>query len=748
MVDMPLWSLASRRVLYLVLLLWALLAAGALYVSASRIGNPFPGFLLSANGFLGATDLADWTGARAGLVPLDHLVAVNGQPVDSANALIARVEAAPAGTPFAYTLADGRVVTVPSMAFTAWEFTRSAFPFWLGAIAHLVFGAWVLLQRPHLPAAVGHWRYCQIFALFLLAGVYGERWPFWNALNLMGCALMLPAIAELVLVFPVRPARARLENGLRMAAWAVGAAICALVLVSLREASLFPLAFNLVLMVPAAALLGALGLWTWQAFFSRLPAYQKGQARMVLAGLGLSLVPSLVYSFSALLKHPLPGFEFAFVGFCAFPAAIALAIVRYQAFDLPYVLRRATFYTLLTAALGGVYLAAATGAHLLLGRLAVPYEGASLSGFAAALAVAAAFRPGYALLQRWVDRWFLGERPDPLDTVAAFTADTERLETEALVEHLVRALRSALGATWVELRWKGRVIADGERRLGEVPASELVLQLQEGPIGTLVVGPRQDDSPYGPQERALLDVLVSQAALAMDRAMLFEARLHSKIGEATALGRAEAREQLLKQVVHDLGTELSNIAVAADLARQMPGEAAPLDSLQASLARIETFLAEKRYRLQREGQPKTPLAAGLDSALATLSPQLAQRRQHLEATVSDRETLVPLSQVELAQVLVNLVGNASKYSPEGSVIRLLIARQARHVVIRVEDDGPGVPALLLDRLGDGRRGHGGVPGQGFGLQNCRALVASAGGTLTWQNGDRGAILELKLPALT
>lgn len=746
--GMPFGSrLPTQQLLKAWLAAWAILVLASLWVGTERIGRPFPGFIVSDNLYIGATDLADWTGPKAGLVMLDRVVAVDGTPVPNANALLERVREAPAGTPFRYTLADGRTVVVPSMVFTAWEFMRSVFPFWLAAVAHLAFGGWVLLQRPHLAAAAGHWIYCQVFAAFLLGGVFGERWPLWNLVNLCASALMVAALAELVLVFPARLENARVERRLRIAAWAVGGAISLLVLIGLVYDPVFPTAFGLVLLGPILALAGALGVWTWQAFGSKLAAPLKGQARMVLIGLGVSLVPSAVFAIAALVKMPLPGFEFAFVGFCAFPAAIALAIVRYQAFDLNYLIRRATLYTLLTAALGLLYLAAATAAHLALGRLATPIGGASLEGFLAALAVAAAFRPWYVALRSGVDRWFRGDRPDPLGTVAAFTADAERLEADALARRLVVAVRQALDAEWVELRWNGLVATDGARDPVAVPAASLAIAPKEGPDGSLEVGPCRDGTPYEAHERALLEVLALQAAMAIDRALLFEARLQLGMREATALGRAEARELLLKQVVHDLSTELSNIAVSADLARQMPGETAPIESIQDSLGRIERFLAEKRYRLSSDRPSQTALGPALEAATATLSPQLALRRQRLETAVSAREAVVPLSDVELAQVIVNVVENASKYSPVGSRVRLAALRREQQVVIRIEDDGPGVPDALLDTLGDGRRGAPEVPGSGLGLQNCRALVTAAGGTLAWRNGDRGAVVELSLPVL-
>ncbi|MFN3430941.1 MAG: hypothetical protein ACK46X_13425, partial [Candidatus Sericytochromatia bacterium] len=126
---------------------WAAIALAALLTSANRVERPFPGFIVAANLTLGATDLTDWTGPQAGLAPLDRIVAVDGRPVATANELIAFVEGAPVGTPFRYALADGRTLTVPSMAFSAWDFARSNLTFWRAAVVHLALGGWVVRQR-------------------------------------------------------------------------------------------------------------------------------------------------------------------------------------------------------------------------------------------------------------------------------------------------------------------------------------------------------------------------------------------------------------------------------------------------------------------------------------------------------------------------------------------------------------------------------------------------------------------------
>ncbi|WP_026401906.1 sensor histidine kinase [Actinomadura rifamycini] len=104
----------------------------------------------------------------------------------------------------------------------------------------------------------------------------------------------------------------------------------------------------------------------------------------------------------------------------------------------------------------------------------------------------------------------------------------------------------------------------------------------------------------------------------------------------------------------------------------------------------------------------------------------------------------------LARVLGNLLDNAERHADR--VVRLTAGREGRDVVLRVADDGPGVPAADRERvferfvrLDDARsRDEGGA---GLGLAIARDLVAAHGGTLTVRDApEGGALFEVRLPA--
>jgi two-component system sensor histidine kinase KdpD len=107
----------------------------------------------------------------------------------------------------------------------------------------------------------------------------------------------------------------------------------------------------------------------------------------------------------------------------------------------------------------------------------------------------------------------------------------------------------------------------------------------------------------------------------------------------------------------------------------------------------------------------------------------------------------------LSRVFENLIENAAKYGPAGSVILVLLRSQAigeqRWAVVRVSDRGPGIPVDELPLVFDWfRRGSaaGGRPGAGLGLAIAQRLVQDHGGTISAANRkDGGATFTVLLP---
>ncbi|MDB5099494.1 MAG: Two component sensor histidine kinase, partial [Cyanobacteria bacterium RYN_339] len=503
----------TRRALEAAILFWTLAAAIVLAVSLGAVGKAYPGFELGPTGMLGVTDMDDWAGRQAGLVPLDRIVAVDGQPLGPPDAFFARVRGEAPGTVHRYRLDTGRELAVPARAFTWWDYVRACGLFWLGGMAHLTLGAWVAWRRPGLPAAIAHWRFCQAFGLFLLTGTLAPFYPTWEIPGDLAAFAVGVFVLELALAFP-RPLAA--PAWLLAAQRGLAVALMALVIYSCVDQAWYRLTMQVILLWPCLQVLAAIGLWLWLAFARGAEQLVRAQARVIVLGMAVSMGPSLAFAFAGVFKVVLPGSEAAFLGFLAFPAAIAYAIVRHRVFELDRLLRGATLYSLLTAALGGLYLAAVAVGHLAWGG----HPGAT--SFLAALAVAVGLRPLHDGLHRIVDRVFLGARPDPLATLAELEAGVTELGD--LATRTAALVRTALRAGWVEVGLGEAIGRAGARPAGAPADVVLPIRPAEGPAGALEVGARDDELPYTGGERALLGVLALSVARGAERLALAEGR--------------------------------------------------------------------------------------------------------------------------------------------------------------------------------------------------------------------------------
>jgi len=105
--------------------------------------------------------------------------------------------------------------------------------------------------------------------------------------------------------------------------------------------------------------------------------------------------------------------------------------------------------------------------------------------------------------------------------------------------------------------------------------------------------------------------------------------------------------------------------------------------------------------------------------------------------------LVPIDDVLVEQVLVNLLDNAAKYTPRSSPIRILATATDEAVTVEVADHGPGLPRGEEDKVFEKfYRGHASGRGAGLGLSICQGIVKAHGGHIWAQNLPEGGVAFL------
>ncbi len=291
-------------------------------------------------------------------------------------------------------------------------------------------------------------------------------------------------------------------------------------------------------------------------------------------------------------------------------------------------------------------------------------------------------------------------------------------------------------------------------------AKRLYVPLRTGRTAVGVIGldsDRRDGPLLTPEQQRLLDALADQAALAIERVQLVADVDRAKLAaEADRL-----RSALLTSISHDLKTPLAAILGASgtlrdyfdsmsaedrtDLLSTVVDESERLNRFIANLldmTKIESGAMEPNYALHYAGD-----IAG--TALRRAAKILDHHRT--EMTIAADLPMVRVDPVLFEQVLFNLLDNAAKYAPEGSIIRIEGWADADNVVLQVSDEGPGIPPADLTRVFDTfyrvRKGDQVRAGTGLGLSICRGFIEAMGGTITAGNRtDRsGAVFTIRLP---
>ncbi len=286
----------------------------------------------------------------------------------------------------------------------------------------------------------------------------------------------------------------------------------------------------------------------------------------------------------------------------------------------------------------------------------------------------------------------------------------------------------------------------------------LPLRTGSGPVG--VVGLARGQRPemlLTPDERRLLDALMDQSAVAIERV-----RLAGQINEARLAAETERlRAALLTSLSHDLKTPLASILGAVTSLRkyrdrlEAPEREEMVATIQEEAERLSRFVANlldmikiESGAIELDRQP-VDIDEAVGAALQRVSGMLSNHR--VEVDLEANLPMLDLDEMLFEQVLVNLLDNAAKYAPPESLITIRARRSFGAVAIEVLDEGTGIPEDRLERIfekfhrvkqGDRQRA-----GTGLGLAICRGFIDALGGRIVAANrADRsGAIFTITFP---
>jgi signal transduction histidine kinase len=218
--------------------------------------------------------------------------------------------------------------------------------------------------------------------------------------------------------------------------------------------------------------------------------------------------------------------------------------------------------------------------------------------------------------------------------------------------------------------------------------------------------------------------------------------------EARIAALLNEKDVMLGAIGHDLKTPLTALRVRIESVED-PAERAKMAATIEDIARsLDDILS-----LARVGRPSDPMErTDLSALLASVAEEYEDRGEPVELGATQRLAL-PLRATWLRRAMRNLIENAVRY---GQRARVSLVREGKWAVIRIEDDGPGIPegeiAAMMEPFARGEASRNrGTGGAGLGLTLARAIAEQHGGTITLRNragvdgGGAGLLAELRLP---
>jgi PAS domain S-box-containing protein len=254
------------------------------------------------------------------------------------------------------------------------------------------------------------------------------------------------------------------------------------------------------------------------------------------------------------------------------------------------------------------------------------------------------------------------------------------------------------------------------------------------------------------EDTAILTQLAHMAAVAFENARLYE-----------ELRDADRRkDEFLALLAHELRNPLAPIRNALQVMRLAGGDPATAERSREMIERqlrqmvrlVDDLMDVSRIsrgKLQLRTE-RVSLASVVNAAVETCRPLLSAKRQDLCVTLPEEEVLVEADPTRLAQVVLNLLNNAAKYTDEGGSIRLAAEQRGAEAVVTVKDTGIGISPQMLPRIFEMftqvdhtlERSQGGL---GIGLTLVKRLVELHGGTVEARSDGlgRGCEFVVRVP---
>ena len=294
-----------------------------------------------------------------------------------------------------------------------------------------------------------------------------------------------------------------------------------------------------------------------------------------------------------------------------------------------------------------------------------------------------------------------------------------------------------------------RASADLLKEIGAQSMMIVPLITRGRTLGALTFVMAESGRLYSGSDLVLAEEIGRRAAIAIDNARLY----------AKAQRAIQARQDLIAIVSHDLNNPLGVILISASiLLNVLPAEPGMLkervEGIQSAAYRMNRIIADLLDVASLEAghlsveKKRHPGAVIVVEAVKLHAAMAAQKRLRLESSLPDETFEVACDRDRILQVLGNLIGNATKFTPTGGTIHVRVEPRDGETLFSVTDTGPGIASDELPRVFDRywQAKKTASLGTGLGLFISKGIVEAHGGRIWAESTQaRGATFFFTIP---
>lgn len=470
--------------------------------------------------------------------------------------------------------------------------------------------------------------------------------------------------------------------------------------------------------------------------FRRSRGMEREQMKWLVYALGLLL---LVFLIVFLLRFIFPqislidelSISLTNLTILGIAVAAAIAILRYQLYDIDLIINRTLVYGALTAGVIGIYVLVVGAVGLLFQQSSNLFISLLATGLAALL-----FQPLRERLQRGVNRLMYGERDDPYAVLSGLDRRLEEsLSPETTLPIVVETVAQALKLPYVavELADQGGYHLAAAYGLSPTRKDQhiaLPLVYQNERIGRMVLSPRSNGETFNPAERELLADIARHVGVAANAVKLTENLRRSR--ERIVTTREEERRRLSRDLHDGLGPQLVSLGFKVEAAQNLLSEDQEAVSELLSQFKVQTKSALSDIRrIAYDLRPPALDQLGLIPAIQEHITSL-EGPGGLEINLESPDELPELpAAIEVAayRIALEALTNVTHHAEASQcTLRLKVTEWFE---IEVEDNGRGLPEYLKP---------------GVGISSMRERAAELGGSCNISNKlSGGTRISAKLP---